>query len=95
MGRPMLPRPCAGGGPWGFSWADAAAAATSSRIVVLNTWALFFIMSSGGEGIRAGCRSPSSEVYGRLGQIAASEPGGVQPGAMDARSAVMDRIRPR
>src|SRR5687768_475284 len=44
MGLPMLPRPCAGGGPWGFSWAGAAAAATSNRIVVLDTWALFFIM---------------------------------------------------
>src|SRR5687767_2874204 len=44
IGLPMLPRPCAGGGPWGRSWAGATAAATSSRIVVLNTWGLFFIM---------------------------------------------------
>ena len=38
-----MPRPCAGGGPWGFSWAGAAAAATRNRTVVLKTWALFFI----------------------------------------------------
>src|SRR5688572_31555393 len=53
MGLPMLPRPCAGGGPWGFSWAGATAAATSSRIAVLNMWALFFItiVPSGGVGL--------------------------------------------
>ena len=38
-----MPRPCAGGGPWGFSWAGAAAAATRNRTVVLKTWALFLI----------------------------------------------------
>ena len=41
MGLPMPPRPGVGGGPWGFSCAGAAAAAKSSRIVVLNTWALY------------------------------------------------------
>src|SRR5688572_13211371 len=66
IGLPMLPRPGAGGGPWGFSWAGAAAAARRrSRIVVRNTWALLVI-----------CRREAKAIItpDELGKVRVAEP---------------------